>query len=141
MGTIFRFTAFGLMEHAFIIYETPYSTLDIIGSLVPPCRTSPTNLPKKLCPLKKTFLDKVPLYLKGGWRCNVEWLSCDSLSWFQKLQFLLFLIYNFILFLVLLGLFSNKWGFWRSQEIQYFLACQYHGWSLCWSQQCQLHST
>ena len=31
----------------------------------------------------------------------------------------LFLIWDFTLFLVLLGLFSNKSGFWRSQEIQY----------------------
>ena len=37
---------------------------------------------------------------------------------------LLFLIWDFILFLVLLGLFSNKFGFLRSQEIQYILAWQ-----------------
>ena len=46
-----------------------------------------------------------------------------NLCWLVLLIFL-FLIWNFALFLVLLGLFSKKLGFWRSQEIQYLSTCQ-----------------
>ena len=53
--------------------------------------------------------------------------------------FFLFLIWDFILFLVILGLFSNKLGFLRSQQIQYLLGCHCLGRSWRWSGHWHLH--
>ena len=53
----------------------------------------------------------------------------------------LFLISNFIFCLVLLRLFSDKLGFWNSQEIQDLLACHFPGRSWSWSGHWQLPVT
>ena len=52
----------------------------------------------------------------------------------------LILIWDFILFLLLLELFSNKLGFCRSQEIQYFFVCQCLGRNWVWSCHGLLHA-
>ena len=44
-----------------------------------------------------------------------------------------FFVCDYILFPLLLGLFSDKLGFWMSQDIQYFLACHCTGINWGWS--------
>ena len=83
-----RFTVFRLPENAFVIYETPSPPWHdlIISSCI--YNNLPTRflVQKSLSPHEKHFFEKTPSYF-------------------------LFLIWDFILFLMLLGLFSNKLGF------------------------------
>ena len=56
----FRFTVFRLLKN---VFANP-PPLDMIWSLVYSCRTTPTNLTKKVCrPLKNLFLQKNPSIL------------------------------------------------------------------------------
>ena len=68
--------------------------------------------PKSLSHIKSFSWKKFFAYFRG--EHNVDWLFCDDCSWLAPsnkviLLFFLFSIWDFILFLVLLGLFSHIW--------------------------------